>query len=113
MDTFRLPYAAPNTSSASPSHSADLASGGSSSANDSMIALPTTIRPAPNPRHSAPETVMVAMAPQDSPSSASPSTAGDACVAALTAGIRTAQLAKTNPSTAKNAVAAALTAVIS
>jgi hypothetical protein len=56
---------------------------------------------------------MVAMAPPDSPSSASPSAAGDACVAALTAGIRTAQVANTNPSTAKNAVAAARTLVIS
>ena len=113
IDTFRLPYAAPNTRSASPSDSADLASGGSSSATDSRIALPTVIRPAPNRRQSAPEIVMVAMAPPDSPSSASPSTAGDACVAALTAGIRTAQVAKTKPSTAKNAVAAARTLVIS
>jgi hypothetical protein len=56
---------------------------------------------------------MVATAPPDAPGSASPRAAGDACAAALTAGNRTAQLAKINPSTAKNAVAAARTRIIS
>jgi hypothetical protein len=102
----------PNTTSASPSHSADRASGGSSSADDSAAPAATIIRWLPNRRQSAPEIVMVATAPPDAPSRASPSAAGDACVAALTAGIRTAQLAKINPSTAKNAVAAARTRVI-
>ena len=113
IETFREPYPMPNTTSASPSHTADLASGGSSSASDSRTPLATVIRAAPNRRHSAPEIVMVATAPTDSPRSASPSAGGDACVAALTAGIRTAQLAKANPSMAKNAVAAARTLVIS
>jgi hypothetical protein len=41
-----------------------------------------------------------------------PSSAGDAPVAAFTAGMRTAQVAKMNPPKAKNAVAAARTRLV-
>ncbi len=97
----------PNTTRASPSSVAERASAGSSSASDSQAQPITTTRALPNRRHSAPVVVMVAMAPADAPSSAMPSAAGDAPTASLTAGMRTAQLAKMKPSTAKNKVMAA------
>ena len=103
----------PNTTSARPSAGADLASAGSSSASDSHAPPATTTRALPSRRHSAPVSVIVAIAPPDAPSSAMPSAAGDAPTAAFTAGMRTAQLAKMKPSTAKNTVMATRTRAMS
>jgi hypothetical protein len=65
---------------------------------------------APNRRHSAPAISMVATAPADMPSSASPRAADEAPVCSLTAGTRTAQLAKMNPCAANTAHNATLAA---
>ena len=110
--TLTHPYPMPNTTSPSPSATADLASAGSSSASDSHPAPQISTRTAPNRRQSTPDSAIVAIAPPDTPSSATPSSAGDAPVAAFTAGMRTAQVAKMNPSKAKNAVAAARTRLV-
>ena len=102
----------PNTTSASPSPSAERASAGSSSARDSQAQATVATRALPSRRHSAPVSVIVAMAPADAPSSAMPSIPGEAPTAAFTAGMRTAQLAKMKPSTAKKTVMAARTGVV-
>jgi hypothetical protein len=94
----------PNTASASPSARAVGAKAGSTSTTDSSAADATTTLRLPARRHSAPEAIIVAIDPADRPSSARPSTAGEAPTWALTAGTRTAQLAKRNPSRAKNVV---------
>src|ERR1700722_19763101 len=90
----------PNTIRASPRAVADRASAGSSRASDSHAAPATVTRALPNRLHSAP------VAPADAPSSATPREAGEAPIAAFTAGMRTAQLANTKPSMPKNAVMA-------
>src|ERR1700722_14537462 len=96
----------PNTIRASPRAVADRASAGSSRASDSHAAPATVTRALPNRLHSAPVSVIVAIAPADAPSSATPREAGEAPIAAFTAGMRTAQLANTKPSMPKNAVMA-------
>jgi len=64
------------------------------------------IRALPNRRHSTPASSMVATAPADRPSRARPRAAGEAPACCLTAGTRTAQLAKMNPCAAKTAQSA-------
>ena len=77
----------------SPSVVADRASGGSSTVTESRAHEITVSRPLPNRRHSAPAITIVATAPAERPSSASPSAADEAPVCSLMAGTRTAQLA--------------------
>ena len=103
MATLRQPYAAPKTSSARPSVAADRASAGSTRLTESTALEISAIRWLPNRRHNAPAISIVATAPADSPSSASPSTADEAPVCSLIAGTRTAQLAKMNPWAANTA----------
>ncbi len=110
--TLTQPYPMPNITSASPSATADRASAGNSSASDSHTAPASSTRTAPNRRQSIPDSAIVAIAPPETPSSARPSSAGDAPVAAFTAGMRTAQVANTNPSNAKNAVTAVRTRLV-
>ena len=76
---------------------AEWASGGSSSVTDSRAQEATASRAAPNLRPAAPASIMVATAPADRPSRASPSAAEEALACCLMAGTRTAQLAKINP----------------
>ena len=103
----------PKTRSASPSTTADRASAGSSRASDTHTPQTATRRALPNRRQSVPISAIVMMAPADTPSSAIPRAAGDAPTAAFTAGMRTAQLAKTKPSMAKTVVMAARTRLVS
>jgi hypothetical protein len=103
----------PKTARPSPSASAERASAGRIRASDSHGAAITITRAVPNRRHSAPVSVIVAIAPADTPSSAIPRVAGDAPTAAFTAGMRTAQLANTKPSMVKNAVMAARARLVS
>ena len=103
MATLRQPYAAPKTSSARPSVAADRASAGSTRVTESTALEITAIRWLPNRRHSAPAISIVATAPADRPSSASPSAADEAPVCSLIAGTRTAQLAKMKPCAANTA----------
>jgi hypothetical protein len=72
---------------------AEWASGGSSTVTESRAHEATVVGRLPNRRLRAPASSMVATAPADKPSSASPRAAADASTCSLTAGTRTAQLA--------------------
>ena len=91
--TLRPPYAAPNTASARPSVTAEWASAGRTRVTESRPQQITASGLLPNLRHSAPAISIVATAPADRPSSASPRAADEAPVCCLMAGTRTAQLA--------------------
>jgi hypothetical protein len=82
---------------------ADLASAGSTRVIESSAHEPAATRWLPSRRHSAPAISIVATAPTDRPSSATPRAAAEAPVCSLTAGTRTAQLAKMNPWAANTA----------
>ena len=82
---------------------AERARAGSTRVTDNSAQEPTVTRSLPSRRHSVPATSIVATAPADRPSSASPRAAGEAPVCSLIAGTRTAQLAKMNPWAANTA----------
>ncbi len=111
MATLIPPYAAPKTSRTRPSAVADRVSGGSATLSARRAPQATVTRWLPNRWHRRPVTTIVATAPADTPSSASPNAPGEAPTWALMAGMRTTQPAKVKPSTAKKAVRAIRAAV--
>ncbi len=106
MPTFAAPYPAPKSSRTPPSAGTEWACAGSGTARLRTASEATVTRREPYRTQSRPITAMVATAPAEMQSRASPRALCEALTCARTSGMRTTQAANRKPSTAKNAVRA-------